>query len=255
MAPATIVQLTDPHLGAAWSPDPAGALRRALAAIPAVLGGRPDALLVTGDVANTPLAAEYAEAAALLAGAGVPILAVPGNHDDPRMLSEHLGQPIAPTGDVRWSHTVGAMRIIGLDTTVSGEAGGALGGERLAWLQARLAEAPETPTLLVMHHPPIETGMPAMDAIGIPAPDRRALAELLRGAPAVQAIAAGHVHRAIVGALAGVPVLAIPSTDVQLRLDLHGSGITFAAEPPCFAVHILAGGRLVSHLQPIAGER
>ena len=251
MGPATIVQLTDPHLGADWSPDPAGALRRALTAITRVLGDPPDALLITGDVANSPLAAEYAEAAGLLASAGIPILAVPGNHDDPTMVAEHLAQPIAATGDVRWSQTIGDLRVVGLDTTVPGGPGGALGGERLRWLRARLAEAPETPTLLAMHHPPIETGLLAMDAIGIPAPDRAALAEVLREAPQVQGIAAGHVHRAVVGALGGVPVLAIPSNDVQLRLDLHSSEITFAAEPPCFAVHLLAGGRLVSHLQPI----
>ena len=245
-----IVQLTDPHLGAGWSPGPGGALRRALAAITRVVG-RPDALLVTGDVAHSPLAGEYAEAAALLMGAGVPVLAVPGNHDDPALLSEHLGQPIAATGDVRWSRAIGDLRVLGLDTTVPGEPGGALGDERLRWLQARLAEAPETPTLLAMHHPPIETGLPAMDAIGIPAPDRAALADVLRDAPQVQRIAAGHVHRTVAGALGGVPVLAIASNDVQLRLDLHGSEIAFAAEPPCFAVHLLAGGRLVSHVQPV----
>lgn len=252
MIPATIVQLTDPHLGADWSPDPAGALRRALAAISATLGGPPDALLVTGDVASTPTADEYAQAARLLATAGAPLLAVAGNHDDPVLLSRYLQQPRDDTGDVRWSQRIGGVRIIGVDTTVPGQPGGALGDERLAWLRARLAEDPGTPTLLAMHHPPIETGLPAIDAMGIPAADRAGLDALLRTAPQVQRIAAGHVHRAIAGSAGHVPVLAIPSSDMQLALALGNPEITLADEPPCFALHLLAGGRLVTHLQTIA---
>jgi hypothetical protein len=91
-----------------------------------------------------------------------------------------------------------------------------------------------------------------MDEIGIPDADRAALAEILPRHRQVHAIAAGHVHRSIVGALAGVPVIAIPSCDVQLALDYSSTELRFVHEPPCFAVHIVAGGRLVSHIQPIA---
>jgi len=51
----------------------------------------------------------------------------------------------------------------GLDTLVPGQGGGRLGPARLAWLDARLAEAPARPTLVFMHHPPFKTGIERMD--------------------------------------------------------------------------------------------
>ena len=47
-------------------------------------------------------------------------------------------------------------------------------------------------------------------------------------------------------------VLAIPSTDMQLILDLAATELRFDPQGPCFAVHVLAGGRIVSHIQPVA---
>jgi hypothetical protein len=67
----------------------------------------------------------------------------------------------------------------------------------------------------------------------------------------VQLIAAGHVHRAISGQLGGVRVLAIPSTGVQLALDLDSEELRFADEPRCFAIHLLVNGCLVSHIQTV----
>src|SRR6185295_5443774 len=50
----------------------------------------------------------------------------------------------------------------------AGTDGGALDGDRLAWVADRLAEDP-APTILAMHHPPVDTGILAMDEIGLPA--------------------------------------------------------------------------------------
>ena len=90
-----------------------------------------------------------------------------------------------------------------------------------------------------------------MDAIGIPAAERQALGEIVSRHRQVQVIAAGHVHRAIIGQLAATTVLAIPSTDEQLRLNFESDELTFVREPPCFAIHVLVEGRIVSHIQPV----
>jgi 3',5'-cyclic AMP phosphodiesterase CpdA len=247
-----IVQLTDPHIGAPWSDDPAVALERALGGIRSVLGRAPDALLVTGDIANTPLEPEYATAKRLLETARVPVYVIPGNHDDRDALRHAFGAPEgADEASFSYAVTLGPVRLVALDTTRYGAAGGELDPGRLAWLDRMLHEDADTPTLLAMHHPPIDTGHPGMDEIGIPAPDRAALADVLRRHGQVQMIACGHVHRTVAGAIAGVPVLAIPSSDVQLALDFETPELRFVPEPPCFAVHTLAGARLVSHLQPI----
>lgn len=250
--PFTLVQLTDPHIGAPWSDDPIGALDRALAAIPATLGGAPDALLVSGDIANNQREIEYEHARSALERLGVPVYAIPGNHDDPDRLRRALPPPDGDPGSLSYAVSVGPMRLVALDSTRAGEARGELDRDRLRWLDGALEADRTTPTLIAMHHPPIATGLPAMDAIAISDDERAELAAVLARHPQVQMIAAGHVHRAVVSTIATVPVLAVPSSDVQLAFDLAATEIAFTREPPCFAVHLLVDGRIVSHIQPIA---
>src|SRR5262245_56494794 len=89
--PFALVQLTDLHIGAPWSDAPVAALKRAVDAIRQTLGHAPDALLVSGDIASTPLEAEYTEARIQLEKLGAPLYAIPGNHDDRRLLGGAFG--------------------------------------------------------------------------------------------------------------------------------------------------------------------
>jgi 3',5'-cyclic-AMP phosphodiesterase len=98
---------------------------------------------------------------------------LPGNHDDRRALHRHFGGPGAAGEPVQHSVDLGPLRLVVLDTTRPGEDPGALDAERLDWLDAELAAAPRLPTLLAMHHPPLVTGVPAWDELGLPVADRR----------------------------------------------------------------------------------
>ena len=69
--------------------------------------------------------------------------------------------------------------------------------------------------------------------------------------PQVRRLVAGHVHRAIASDLGGRAVLAVPSTYVQAKLDLGSDEIALVDEPPGFAVHVLVGGELISHIQTV----
>jgi Icc protein len=247
----TVVQLTDLHVGAPWSRDPASALEAAVAAVSRTLASAPDAVIVSGDIANTPTDLEYAQARALLDRLGAPLYAVAGNNDDRDGLRRHFEFPQTDLGCLNYVADLGPVRLVVLDTKRSGSDGGQLDGARLEWLDGVLTEDAVTPTLLTMHHPPLVTGIPAMDLIGIPEDERLALAEIVARHRQVQLIAAGHVHRAIIGELGGATVLAIPSTDVQLALDLDADELRFVHEPPCFAIHLALDGRLISHIQPV----
>jgi 3',5'-cyclic-AMP phosphodiesterase len=247
--PFTVVQLTDPHLGARWSTTAAASLAAAVRAVGDVLGRAPDAVIVTGDVASTPTDDEYAEARAILRGLRAPLYAVPGNHDDAAGLRRHFE---TPGGAMSYAVDLGPIRLVALDTTRPERDDGQLDPGRLEWLETALAADGATPTLLAMHHPPFATGMPAMDEIGIPEGERRALEEIIARHRQVHVIACGHVHRAIARALGGALVLAIPSTDMQLSLHLAPAELRFVREPPCFAFHILVEGRIVSHIVPFA---
>ena len=247
-----LAQLSDPHIGATWAGE--GSVDRLAAAVRSVREVRPqpDAVLVTGDLADHATDEEYQLLSELLAPLGAPIHALPGNHDDRRALHRHFGVPGADGEPVQYSVDLGPLRLVALDTTIPGEDGGALDGGRLEWLDSELALAPGRLTLVAMHHPPIVTGIPAWDEIGLREADRQALAEVIERHPQVRRLVSGHVHRAIIGELAGRSVLVVPSTYVQGRLNFAMQELELSADPAGFAVHAVVNGELVSHVQPVA---
>jgi 3',5'-cyclic AMP phosphodiesterase CpdA len=226
-----LAQLSDPHV---HDDDSAAALA---AAVRSVLDLRPlpDAVLVTGDLAEHGTAAEYERVRELLAPLPMPVYALPGNHDDREALRAQFGG--TETADV------GGMRLIACDTSQPGRDDGSLD---VAWLAARLAES-DAPTIVAMHHPPVPIGIPALDRIGLPEADRAALAGLLVRSPHVCRVIAGHVHRTVFGVLGGCGVVACPSTYRQTRLVFGAEQLRLVDEPPAFAVHTES----VSHIQPI----
>lgn len=255
MTPATLVQLSDLHLRLGeGSAGPARRLEHAVRRV-ASLQPQPEAVLLSGDLVDTPSSDAYELALELLAPLGVPLYAVPGNHDDRDLLRACFGPGPAPAGaPVCFAVNCGPLRVVGCDSTRAGREDGALGSEQLGWLDATLGQQPATPTLLLLHHPPVMTGVRAMDAIALAAEDRVALEALLNGHPQVRAISCGHVHTTMTTAFAGRPLLVCPSTNSALRLDLRPrDGLPFetCGEPLGFVVHMLVDDRLVSHVQPL----
>ena len=138
-----------------------------------------------------------------------------------------------------------------LDSTRPGEDPGSLDGGRLGWLDAELTAAAETPTIVAMHHSPILTGVRVWDEIGLPLSDRRGLRDVVRRHPQVRRVVCGHVHRVMAGELAGCPVLTVPSTYVQGRLNFNAQKLELTPEPAGFGVHVLVDGELTSHVEPV----
>jgi 3',5'-cyclic-AMP phosphodiesterase len=251
-APFLLVQLSDPHIGARWAGvDPVARLAAAIEAVRALHPG-PDAVLISGDLAENAADAEYEQLKGLLAPLDVPLYVLPGNPDDRAALQRNFDVPDPDSELVQYTADLGPLRLVVLDTTRPGDEVGALDAARLAWLDTALGDAPGTATVLAMHHPPIATGIPAMDSIGLPVADRRAFAEVIARHPQVRRIVAGHVHRTVTGIVGGCPVLIAPSTYVQLELDFESGEIGLTDEPAGFALHALVDGELVSHVLPVA---
>lgn len=242
-----LVQLSDLHLRSG-DRGPEAKLERAVAAV-AAMDPRPDALLVAGDIADVPAPEVYARARELLELAGLPLLAIMGNHDDRQQLD-------AAFGAQRLSGHAGPLRVVGADTSRPGQDGGRVDDQDIARLDAELSAESETPTVLALHHPPVLTGIRSLDAIGLPAADREAVAALLFRHPQVQTVACGHVHRAMATTLAGASVVIGPGVSSQLRLDLRPEddlGIEMTSEPSGLMVHTLVDGGVRSHFQVVAG--
>ncbi len=109
------------------------------------------------------------------------------------------------------------LRFVFLDTLVPGQDGGELCDARLRWLADRLAEAPDRPTVIVMHHPPFLTGVANLDDMGLAGAEE--LARLLARFPQVERILCGHLHRSIQVRWHGVLASVCPSTAHQVALD------------------------------------
>jgi 3',5'-cyclic-AMP phosphodiesterase len=249
--PFLLVQLSDPHVGADWGGrDPVAMLRAAVESVRA-LEPKPDAVLISGDLADNAADGEYEQVRALLEPVEAPLYVLPGNHDDRLALRRWFDVPGANGRPVQYTVDLGPLRLVVIDTKRAGADRGELDGNRLAWLAAALADAPDIPTLLAMHHPPLTTGIPGFDKVGLPPADQRALAAIIEGHPQVRGIVAGHLHRAASADLGGRNVLAVPSTYVQAQLEFGADEIEVSDDPSGFAVHTLLHGELVSHVQPV----
>jgi Icc-related predicted phosphoesterase len=231
-----IAQISDPHINEE-SDQTAAQLQRAVAHL-AGLPSRPDAVVITGDCTHNGRPAEYARLRELLRPLPMPVYVIPGNHDNREELLEAFGpQGSAPLADfVQYTADVGPLRLVALDTNVPGRGEGALCAARLAWLEERLAEAPDRPTLLLMHHPPFRTGLAVLDQIGLLEPE--ALGALIARHPQVERIAAGHVHMAMLRRFAGTLVVTCPATAHNLLPDLgQPERLVVQTEPPACLLH------------------
>lgn len=247
-----LLQISDPHLGAGWSDgDPAARLRAAVAAI-GELPEQPDAVLLSGDVADHAEPAEYEAALEGLAPLRAPLFALPGNHDGREPLRAAFGLPGAGAERVDYSVELGPLRLVVLDSTVPGEVPAGIGAAALGWLDAELAATPDLPTVLALHHPPLATGIPGWDAINMSAAERAALGEVVGRQPQVRAIVGGHLHMAMSSVLAGRPVISVPSVLEQAAPDFGADAepgfVPHPLAPPGFAVHVLHEGELASRI-------
>jgi len=252
-----IAQITDAHVGPAGRlfydrVDTGAALSAAVAALNA-LEPRPDIVLFTGDLGDEGTPEEYAHIAARLAPLEIPLAVVPGNHDRRAALrAAFAANPWLPAGDGPLHQAIEdfPVRLIGLDTLDEAESGaGRIDAAGCDWLEARLAEAPERPTVVFMHHPPFATGIGHMDAIACHGSG--ALAAVIARHRQVERVLCGHVHRPVTLRWAGTVASIAPSVAHQVALDLRPGGPSaFVLEPPALQLHLwLPGQGLVSHIR------
>jgi len=208
----------------------------------------PDALLVTGDIADHGAPAEYEQAAEILV-APFPVLTCPGNHDVRAAYRKALlGQPDAD-GPINSVHQVAGTAVLMADSSIPGRNDGLLDPETLAWIAATLDELADTPTLIAFHHPPVTLHHPFVDSIGLTQPEQ--LAALLEAHPQVVAVLTGHAHTAAAGQFAGRPLVVAPATIWTLGLPWQGDQLADLDAPPGLAFHVVEDRRIVTHFRVV----
>lgn len=252
MSLSLIAQISDSHLGTEGSD---AALAAAVDAVLA-LDPAPVAVLFTGDLTNEATAEQTRRAAELVERLPMPVHPIPGNHDDREEIraafAGHGG--LASAGEfLDYVVDCGPARVVNVDTSVAGQAGGAIGPERIAWIGSQIERA-EPPVILAMHHAPVGVGLHEFDEIGLALADRDALRALFEGGNRPELVVTGHLHRAVTSQVGGVPVFTCPSVHEQVKLDFRRrQKLEMGSDPAAIAVHAVgADPHLVSHVQPVA---
>ncbi len=211
---------------------------------------QPAWVLHTGDVTSDGRVEEAQRAAEILSRLDAPLAVVPGNHDRRNTLAAAFGPQICPRdahGFIQHDITLPGLRLLGLDTVAAEGPGGAFDPRRAAWLDARLREAPHTPTVLFMHHPPARLGVIETDVDGFEGADL--LAEVLSGHPQVFRILAGHIHLSSFAEWQSRTISTAPSTGMRLYLDLTLSLSRYILDEPAYHLHLAVPEKpaLVTH--------
>lgn len=250
-----IAQITDLHLG--FDPDnPAEFNRKRLDQVLRHLHegpNRPDLLLATGDLVDRGDSDSYRRLAHALSACKFPVHMCLGNHDDRANFRAQFADVPTADGFVQYALQVDRLRLVFLDTLEEGRHGGAFCEVRAAWLKRELAQHPDTPTVIVMHHPPIEVGIEWMNTH----PDEpwvECFADAIAGHSQIKGVICGHLHRPIVAPWRGTAIAICASTAPQVALDLSpidpnvpDNRAMIIAEPPAFALHWWNGRELITH--------
>jgi Icc protein len=211
----TILQITDTHLHAAPDSRMRGVTTHAT--FLAVLDQArrdprwpADAILATGDIVQDESRAGYERFRAALEPLGVPVYSIPGNHDDPKLMSEILA-----SGSFHFGGELrrGGWSIVLLSTFLAGEDAGGLGPARLQGLRRALAAHAGQHILIAMHHHPLPMGSAWLDGVALR--DSAEFWRIVDAHPDVRAVVCGHVHQAADSKHNAVRFLSTPSTCAQ----------------------------------------
>lgn len=210
-----LLQISDTHLHASTDSRMRGVntfetFRAVIAAALADPRWPADAVLVSGDVVQDESRAGYERFREEMAQLEVPIFALPGNHDDPKLMDEILSAaPFQFCGSAR----LGKWSLVLLNSFLTGEDAGGLGARRLEALEHALREHLSQHVLVCLHHQPVNMGSTWLDGVGL-----RDAADFLRiidNAENVRGVLWGHVHQASDRWRGNIRFLSAPSTCSQ----------------------------------------
>ena len=211
----TVLQISDTHLHATADSRMRGVTTYAtlLSVLEHVQRDRRwpvDAILATGDIVQDESRAGYERFRTTLTPLGVPVLSIPGNHDDPKLMGEilHSGS-FQLGGELRQ----GPWSIVLLSTFLAGEDAGGLGPARLQGLRKALAAHAGQHVLVAMHHHPLPMGSAWLDGVALR--DAAQFWEVIDAFPNVRGVICGHVHQASDQMRNDVQFMSTPSTCAQ----------------------------------------
>ena len=249
-----IAQISDTHL-AEWGKKTFGVAPMAENLTRCVehinqLNPQPNLVLVTGDIANDGKPQAYQRAVSILGKLRYPFYVIPGNHDDRATLTAAFGEQACPCESEDFVNYVIEgynLRLITVDSSIPHAPGGEICAARAAWLDERLSEAKTQPTIVFMHHPPLNFGVAETNIDGFIGADR--LGDVIEKHSNVERILCGHIHLPSLARWRGTVVSTAPSIGMRLALDLTLElPSAFILEEPSYQLHYWSPEKnLVTH--------
>jgi 3',5'-cyclic AMP phosphodiesterase CpdA len=192
---ACILHVSDLHVGTREDPQVAQALARLTEKV------RPEVVVASGDLTNRGRRSEHERAHSLLTSLGLPVVAVPGNHDLPYTFPARFTSPWREFERV-WETTEPTyasptFHVVGLNSArpYRHQSGGIRDSQLRGAADRLRSAAPGAYRVVVLHHHMI--GAPWRTARKRPVARRdHVLREL--GSAGTDLIVAGHIHQAAV---------------------------------------------------------
>jgi 3',5'-cyclic-AMP phosphodiesterase len=208
---------------------------------------RPALLLWTGDISQDETAESYRYGRSQVEALQIPTYWLPGNHDQNPITIEQLNGDFIRSDKVV---EVGGWRFILLNSVVTGEPGGYLAAAELQWLEQQLANSPmPSPTLVALHHHPLNCGIDYMD--GMKLSNAADLFALLDRYPQVKVVLCGHIHHDFAAQRGTVSYFGTPATSMQLKPNQ--AAIDLDSLPPGFRLlRLYPDGRFETEVVRVA---
>jgi len=167
-----------------------------------------DIIIISGDISEDRSAGSYQLLKDELDKLEIFSLWLPGNHDDFRNMPSAIRDE-----HVYNSATIGEWKFIFLDTTIPGVDHGNLDKDELKRLNTFLKEHKKSPTVVCMHHPPIDVDSEFIDRLGLM--NKEKFWEVIDSNPSPKAILFGHVHQVIDQRRNDILLSCPPATSMQ----------------------------------------
>jgi 3',5'-cyclic AMP phosphodiesterase CpdA len=126
---------------------------------------QPDLVVLGGDLLNNGKQGKYQDIRELFASLNVPVHAVLGNHDELESFQKTFAEHLRSGGSGYYSFDQEDQHIILLRSAGTGRGHGEMDEEQLLWLNEDMRQNQKKSTLIFMHHPPVDIGIPWLDKI------------------------------------------------------------------------------------------
>jgi Icc protein len=246
-----LIHFSDTHLGPTreFSLRNINPYKRTLQLLEAIgeLDFEPDLLVHTGDVTDDPSPEAYQLAAEALASLKPPLYFTTGNHDDARLIKQHLPlSPYTPLVDdddrLAYYWDAGHLRFYCLDAKVPQEDGphGTIPQNQLDALRENIASH-ELPYAVFLHFPPFRLGSIWMDAKLI-LTNGQDLHDILKESSPdryrIRGVFFGHTHRSIQLYREGILYSGVASPAFQFSMTPEDGPPSIHPESPIMFNHI-----------------